>query len=182
MKRWMPLFTAIAIVSLVSWGCARTESGSSANTSHGDHGHGAGEHSHDEGVPHDHDGDGKPDHSSHDHGDEAVETVAVALYCGDCGHGFAKGADHKCDADHEVCAKCGLHAGAELCCKVGSDFAGSNLCASCGQVAGTDACCKADAAVCEKCGLHAGAPLCCKLGAKVAPAADAPPADAPAEN
>ncbi len=159
MKNWTTLFAALTMVCLVSWGCTPPEPGPGSNTSQGDHGH---DHGHDHGEGgHDHDGDGHDDHASHEHS----ETVPVAMYCGDCGHGVAKATDHKCDDSHAACEKCGMHQGAELCCKVEGDLAGKALCASCGEVAATEACCKADAAVCEKCGLHAGAPLCCKLGA-----------------
>ena len=156
MKNWMNVFTALAIVSIVSWGCARTETGPVVITTSGDEDHG-------DGDGHDHDGDDHDDaghdHDGHDHG----ETVAVALfYCGDCGQGVAEDADHKCDPDGQACSKCVFQKGSALCCKIEGDFAGKALCASCGQIKGSDVCCAKDATVGEKCNLHAGSPLCCK--------------------
>ena len=131
---------------------------------HGDHA----DHDHGDHAGHDH-----GDHAGHDHGDAATETTLVSLmYCGDCGHSFAKGSEHTCDADHEKCEKCGLHKGSDLCCKIESGaFVGMTLCGACGEIAGSEACCKEGAEVCEKCSRHKGSPLCC-LGAE---------ADAPAE-
>ena len=63
MKKWMNLFTAIAIISIFSWGCARTENGQIAQTSNGDHDH----------SDHDH-GDHDADHD-HDHEEAVKESV-----------------------------------------------------------------------------------------------------------
>ncbi len=191
MKNWMNVFTALAIISIVSWGCARTEKGAVVINSPGDedesgHDHGDGDHEgHDHGDG-DHEGHGDGDHAGHDHGDgdsdghDHDDTVLIALYCGDCGTGVAKGAEHKCDPNGEACSKCAFHKGSALCCKIEGDFAGKSLCASCGQIKGSDVCCDKDAAVCTDCGYHKGSPLCCKIGPKEAPAeAPAAPEDTP---
>jgi len=167
------LFATVTLVAVAIWGCAKpastpvaSSSGSSNTTQADDH------------AGHDHD---HGDRAGHDQGDAAADTTLVSLkYCGDCGHSFAKGSEHTCDADHAKCEACGLHEGSDLCCKIEGDFAGKALCGSCGQIAGSEACCKEGAEVCEKCSLHKGSPLCCKLGvAAAAPAEEA--AAAPAE-
>lgn len=166
------LFAAIALVAVAIWGCTKPASTPVADSSNTTAAHDHDGHDHD-GHDHDH-----GDHSGHDH-DAAETTVVSLMYCGTCGHSF-KGTEHACDTDHAKCEACGLHAGAELCCKLEGDFAGKTLCGSCGQIGKTEACCKEGAEVCASCDLHKGAPLCCKLGADAAAPKEEEAAAAPA--
>ena len=134
MKRWIPLLSVAAIFSIAAFGCGTTSSDSGTVS------------------------------------DDSAPTSDVTLVsyddqklCGSCGHAFAKDSEHQCDSEHAACEKCSLHAGSELCCKLGEDSAGKTFCGSCGQVAGTEVCCLESAEVCESCNLHKGSPLCCKL-------------------
>ncbi len=139
MKNRMML-AAVTLVAVAMWGCAKPAStpvaGNPSNTTAAHDDHAGHDHDHGDHAGHDH-----GDHAGHDH--DAAETTPVSLmYCGDCGHSFGKGTEHKCDADHAKCEACGLHKGAELCCKIEGDFAGKKLCGACGQIAKTEACCK----------------------------------------
>lgn len=86
-------------------------------------------------------------------------TVAVAAYCGDCGH--AKGTAECCAEGAEPC-NCGMAKGSPLCCKVTADVKGESLCGKCGNVVASESCCVEGADKCS-CGMAKGAPLCCKL-------------------
>ena len=124
MSRFFSLAAVIAIVAIVSWGCAKQDNPTTAATQsdeHGDHEHGADDHPHDTTTIH----------------------VAATL-CGKCG--TEKGSGACCAADAEKCASCGLTKGSILCCvELDPSVAGQDLCGKCGQVDGSDGCCDENA-------------------------------------
>ena len=142
MSRFFSLATVVAIVAIVSWGCAKQDAATTATTQSDEH------------VDH--------DHGDHDHPHDTTTINVAATLCGKCG--TEKGSDDCCAADAEKCASCGLTKGSILCCvELDPSVAGQDLCGKCGQVDGSDSCCDENAEKCESCGLAKGSPLCCKL-------------------
>ena len=137
MSRFFSLATAVAIVAIVSCGCAKQGAATKATTQ-------------------------SDEHVDHDYPHDTTTINVAATLCGKCG--TEKGSDACCAADAEKCTSCGLTKGSILCCvELDPSVAGQDLCGKCGQVDGSDSCCDENAEKCESCGLAKGAPLCCKL-------------------
>ncbi len=143
MSRFFVFTAMVAIVAIVSWGCAGSEATTpdinATTQTDGDAGH------------------------NHEDGDHDTTTIHVAAtICGDCG--VEKGDASCCAVDAAKCASCGLIKGSTLCCvELDESVKGQDLCGKCGNVAGSESCCDESAKKCANCGLAKGSTLCCKL-------------------
>ena len=144
MSRFFVITAMVAIVAIVSWGCAGSETTTpdinATTQTDGDAGHG------------------------HEDGDHDTTTIYVAAtICGECGVDKVD-ASHYCAVDAEKCESCGLTKGSTLCCvELDESVKGQDLCGKCGNVAESDSCCDENAEKCASCGLAKGSALCCKL-------------------